>query len=118
MKQSLPDCLSYVVSDCKKDILVLWDNLNFVSSEYFPAAKKFLKKFIKNKKLRVGKQGTYLGFITFSNDNRSGGELLKVGEIKKKRELIQWLDSFDYDNDLNGKVALINKVFDRANNVS
>ncbi|XP_028410762.1 uncharacterized protein LOC114533445 [Dendronephthya gigantea] len=57
------------VSDCKKDILVLWNNSNFV--DFDPNIKEFLKKFIKNKKLDVKRRGTHLGFISFSNSKGS-----------------------------------------------
>ena len=105
-----------IVSDCKKDILVLWDNSNSANASHYPVAKKFLKRFIKSEKLSVEEQGTHLGFITF-NGNRTR-KLLKVGEIRNKTELIQRLDSSDFDNDLNGNANFINEAFELANNVS
>ena len=79
--------------------------------------KEFLKKFIRSEKLRVEEQGTHLGFITFSSDNQTS-KFLKVGEIKNKTELIQWLNSFDNGNDLSGDRTLTNEIFELANNVS
>ena len=62
--------------------------------------KKVLKKFIKNEKLRVEEKSTHLGFISFSNDNGTR-ELLKVGEIRNRTELVNWLDSIHSENDPN-----------------
>ena len=78
--------------------------------------KEFLQKFIKSEKLRVEEQGTHLGFITF-NDNQTK-QLLKVGEIWNRTELIQWVNSSDFDNDLNSNANFINEAFELANNVS
>ena len=79
--------------------------------------KEFLKKFIKSKKLGVKEQGTHLGFTTLSKDNISR-ELLRVGEIKKKTDLIQWLENFSLGNDTGGNTTYIYEVLKSANNVS
>ena len=107
---------SCTVSDCKKDVLVLWDNSNSADSSYFPVVKEFLNKFIKSEKLRVEEGGTHLGFITFNNNRTT--EILKIGKIGDKTELIQWLNSSDFDNHLNGYANFMNEALELANNVS
>ena len=107
--------MSYVISGCKKDILVLFDYSNFFGLN--TNVTDFLKNFIKSEKLRVEEQGTHLGFTTFSKDNRTR-ELLKVGKITNKTELIQWLENFDFGNDTGGDTTYIYDALKIANNVS
>ncbi|XP_028395740.1 deleted in malignant brain tumors 1 protein-like [Dendronephthya gigantea] len=104
------------VSDCKKDIFVLWNNYNFVGLN--PHVKRFLKNFIRNKKLGVEEHGTHLGFISFSSYN-TGRELLKIGELRNKTELIKWLDSFENSTDPSRNTTIIRKSYEleHVNNV-
>ena len=105
----------YLISECKKDILVLWDNYKYVGLN--PNVKRFLKNFVANKKLGVEEQGTHLGFISFSKDNRTR-ELLKLGEIKNKTKLIEWLESFDNRQNSRSNTTIIKKAHWLAINVS
>ncbi|XP_028404367.1 uncharacterized protein LOC114527004 [Dendronephthya gigantea] len=98
--------------ECKKDILVLWDNSNSISPHYEDVF-KFMKKLIRNKDLNVGEDGTHLGFITFSDgqsldlrrkertkDKKNHTRvLLKVGEITDPEKIIDNLSGYDYDKD-------------------
>lgn len=106
----------HFVLDCRKDILVVWDHSDIVAREN-ASMKEFLKKFIKSEKLRVEEKGSHIGFITSFNDNRTT-TFLKVGEFKNKAKLIQWLDSFKYDNSLSGSANFLKEAFENVNNVS
>ena len=124
------DCVVCLkILECKKDILVLWDNSNSIGNHYNQVF-EFIKKFIKNKDLNVGKDGTHLGFITFSGPPsniyvRKGGSkkdrtrvLLKVGEIKDPEKIINNLAQYDFFYDLSGKKTYTGTAFKLALEVS
>ena len=107
-------CLVYIISECKKDILILWDNSASVGINNFKdKVLPFLKKLVTNAKLNVGKEGTHLGFTTFSTEDKTKA-LLKVGEKTEADELESWLDTLDYKNDLMGDQTYTGKAFKLA----
>ena len=104
----------------------MWDNSNSIGTKYYGPVFTFIKKFIRNKDLNVGKDGTHLGFITFSgppNDIyvRKGGSkedrtrvLLKVGEITDPEKIINNLKQYDYTFDLSGRFTYTGTAFQLA----
>ena len=109
----------------------MWDNSNSIGNHKDDVF-KFIKKFIRNKDLNVGKDGTHLGFITFSGPPsdgpryvRKGGSkkdrtrvLLKVGEITDPEKIINNLAQYDYFFDLSGKKTYTGTAFKLALKVS
>ena len=111
---------------CKKDILILWDCSNSIK---FDALKTkiipFLKGLVNSKKLNVNKEGTHLGFITFSTKTKTK-VLKKVGEIQDPDKLINWLNQYterdffnsNYKKEQMGAQTYTGEAFIRANEVS
>ena len=107
----------------------MWDNSNSIGNHKDDVF-KFIKKFIRNKDLNVGKDGTHLGFITFSgppdDDSVRTGEtkkdrtrvLLKVGEITDPEKIINNLTSYNYKYDLSGVETHTGTAFKLALEVS
>ena len=101
-----------------KDILVLWDNSQSVGYKYFKEyTKPFLKNLVTSGKLNVAKEGTHIGFITFATEKKTR-ELLKIGEITDPDDLVNWLDSLNYDKDLRGDGTRTGLAMKIANDVS
>jgi hypothetical protein len=65
----------------------------------------------------VRKDGTQIGFITFSNSTRTK-KLLDVGEKTDATELIDWLKKLSYEGELMGDYTRTGLAFQIANNVS
>ena len=63
------------------------------------------------------KDGTQLGFITFSSAANTK-KLLDVGEKTDPNELTNWLESLDYTRDLTGGFTRTGLGFKIANEVS
>ena len=116
----LKKCIVYIISDCKKDILILWDNSVSVGKYNFrDVVLPFLIKLVNSTQLNVAKNGTHLGFITFSNENRTR-TLLNIGTKNKTeaKDLISWLMKLNYKKDLEGNQTYTGKAFKLANDVS
>ena len=100
--------------DCKKDILVIWDNSQSVGQGPFKDnVVPFLVNLVKSPKLNVGKEGAQFGFITFSSDERTK-TLLKIGEKTSPDDLETWLKSLKYP-DLMGDRTYTGKALKLAN---
>ncbi|XP_028404264.1 uncharacterized protein LOC114526919 [Dendronephthya gigantea] len=95
-----PSVDNEVRTECKKDILILWDNSDSIGTDNFPKVVQFLENLITSPQLNVGEYGTHIGFITFSNEERTR-ELLSIGHITSQTGLTDWLESVNY-NDLRG----------------
>jgi hypothetical protein len=106
------------ISECRKDILVIWDNSQSIGLGSFKdKVVPFLENLIKSPKLNVGEQGTQFGFITFSSKERTK-TLLNIGEKKNAKELEAWLNSLDYKLNLMGPRTYTGKAFKIANEVT
>jgi hypothetical protein len=68
-------------------------------------------------KLDVRKDGTQLGFITFSSAAKTK-KLLDVGEKTDPTELKEWLEKLNYGEELMGEYTRTGLAFQIANNVS
>ncbi len=106
-----------MISDCRKDILIMWDNSASIGFNHFLNILKFLKELIK--KLNVSPDGTHLGFLTFSSEGKTK-KLLDVGKIQDPTRLSDWLDDFisPYVFVLQGDYTYTGKAFEIANEVS
>ena len=81
---------------------MLWDNSQSVGiGPFTDKVVPFLKQLIKNPQLNVGKDGTHLGFVTFSTEVKTR-MLLDVGQIQDPDKLANWVDGLDYMKDLLG----------------
>jgi hypothetical protein len=110
--------LLYVISECIKDILIIWDNSQSVGlSAFQDSVKPFLKNLVSSPKLNVGKDGTHIGIITFSSPARTYS-LLEIGNITSPDKLTSYLDTLDYANKLMGPWTFTGDAFAIANNVS
>ena len=99
--------------DCKKDILVLWDNSQSIGQGPFTdSVVPFLVNLVDSPKLNVGEEGTQLGFITFSSSERTE-TLLDIGEITSADKLVKWLESLQYSQ-LMGEWTFTGKAFKLA----
>ncbi len=79
--------MSCVISECRKDILLLWDVSNSLKKEGFKQVKKFLKELIQTKSLNVKKDGTHIAFIVFSSE-RNTRRLLDFGVKTELGDLV------------------------------
>jgi hypothetical protein len=110
--------LLYVISECIKDILIIWDNSQSVGlSAFQDSVKPFLKNLVSSSKLNVGKDGTHIGIITFSSPARTHS-LLEIGNITSPDKLTSYLDTLDYENKLMGPWTFTGDALAIANNVS
>ena len=88
---------THIISDCRKDILVLLDSSISISEIYFKPVREFLIDLIK--KLKIGPDGAHLGLITFSSKEKTR-RLLDVGQIQSQSKLIEWLKERNYTTEL------------------
>ncbi len=108
--------MSYVISECRKDILLLWDVSNSLKKEGFAQVKKFLKKLIQTESLNVKKDGTHIAFIKFADNAEI---LLEFGVKTELSDLVGWLDSLTRrGNNLHGTQTHTGEAFEIASNVS
>ena len=91
------------------------DSSNSVGETYFENIRNFLLKLVD--KLNVREGGTELGFITFSNKERTK-KLLDVGNKTDPTELKEWLENLNYKAQLMGGYTRTGLAFEIANNVS
>ena len=107
--------VSCMISDCRKDILIMWDNSQSIGIKHYRVIKKFLKQLIQV--LNVGRDGTHLGFLTFSSQGKTR-KLLDVGQIQDPIQLSNKLDEYNYEWDLMGDKTYTGEAFKIANEVS
>ena len=104
----------FIFLECKRDILILWDcsksiKFDTLKTKIIP----FLIGLVNSIKLNVNKEGTHLGFITFSRKEKTK-VLKKVGEMQDPDELRNWLNQYKsetYFNTIYSKELLGNKTY-------
>jgi hypothetical protein len=107
----------YIISVCKKDILVIWDNsISIGETRFKDNVIPFLLGFINSKELKVGEDGTHLGFISFSTKRRTK-TILEIGTKNTVEELTAWRKGLKY-SDYSGRRTFTGSAFKLANEVS
>ena len=114
-------------TECKIDILILWDNSRSIGyGNFVDRVVPFILRLVQNDKLNVGEDGTHIGIIVFSDKSKTK-TLLKFGEITKKIDLINFLkkynDSYkysleEYENELMGDQTYTGDALKMAAEVS
>ena len=108
--------MSCVISDCRKDILFLWDVSTSLKQNGFEQVKKFLKELIQTESLNVKKDGTHIAFIAFSDVAK---RLLNFGEKTELSDLVGWLEGLTRrGNKLYGRQTHTGEAFEIASEVS
>ena len=104
----------YVFLECKKDILILWDNSQSIGGKTFKEdVVPFLLEFVK--KVNVSEDGAHVGFISFSTEEETK-PILKIGSKNTVEELTAWLKGLKYEN-LMGTWTHTGSAFSIANKV-
>ena len=104
-----------LISDCRKDILVIWDNSASIGLKYYEYVLDFIIALIR--KLNEHPNNTHFGFLTFASKTKTR-KLLDVGQISDSEKLIARLKRYDYDTQLEGDFTRTGLAFKKANDVS
>lgn len=86
------------LAECKKDLLLIVDTSYSIGKNDFDTnVKPFLENLVKSPKLNVGADGTHVGLILFSSEEKTTIKL-RIGQIKGSDELADYLDRLRYDS--------------------
>lgn len=84
------------LAECKKDLLLIVDTSYSIGKNDFDTnVKPFLENLVKSAKLNVGADGTHVGLILFSSEEKTTIKL-RIGQIKGSDELADYLDRLRY----------------------
>ena len=87
--------------ECKKDLLLIVDTSYSIGKGDFEAnVQPFLKNLVKDPQLNVGPDGTHVGLILFSSEQKTRSEL-RIGEIEDANQLAEYIDKLKY-RDISG----------------
>ena len=117
----------FIYIECKKDILILWDNSASVGyGNFVDRVVPFILRLIQNENLKVGEDGTHIGIIVFSSIKKTK-TLLKFGEKTKKVDLLKFLKRYnnskeypqkEYESELMGGKTYTGLAFQETADVS
>ena len=84
------------IVECKKDLLLIVDTSYSIGQSDFEAKiKPFLKNLVKDPQLNVGPEGTHVGLILFSSEQKTRSKL-RIGEIEDADQLAGYMNNLRY----------------------
>ena len=84
------------IAKCKKDLLLIVDtSYSIGESDFNNNVKEFLKNLVTDSRLNVGQDGTQIGLILFSSEEKTLVKL-RMGQIKDAQQLGNYMKNLQW----------------------